>query len=205
MNLWYLISKLIKKLHIPAIKNSIIDKTAKVCSYSHVVNTEMGKYSYIGNNCTVVNVQIGKFCSIADNCIIGGASHPIEWVSTSPVFHEGKNIMKRNFSNHTYSTGSKTVIGNDVWIGNDCLIKSGVKVEDGAAIGMGSILTKNVGAYEIWAGNPARLIRMRFSEDKIEKLLESNWWEWDDEPLSKKAYCFNDIEKFLITEKENKT
>ena len=85
MNIWYLLSKFIKKLHIPSIKNSNIDNTARVCSASHLVNVKIGKYSYVGNFCTVINAQIGNFCSIADNCIIGGASHPISWVSTSPV------------------------------------------------------------------------------------------------------------------------
>jgi len=93
----YYLSKLIKKLHIPAIKESRIDRTSKVCSGSHLVNVSMSKYSYIGNFCTVLNANIGSFCSIADNVIIGGASHPLEWVSTSPVFHSGKNVMKKIF------------------------------------------------------------------------------------------------------------
>jgi acetyltransferase-like isoleucine patch superfamily enzyme len=197
MNLSYLISKLIKKLHIPAITNSNIDKTSRVCSGSHLVSTTIGKYSYIGNFCTVINTQIGSFCSIADNCIIGGASHPIEWVSTSPVFHEGKNIMNKNFSTHGYKTGEITEIGNDVWIGNNCLIKSGVKIGNGSVIGMGSVLTKDVGDYEIWAGNPARLIRKRFNDEKIEQLKMSKWWDWENKELYKFAVNFNNIEEFL--------
>ncbi|MBP3953155.1 CatB-related O-acetyltransferase [Bacillus suaedae] len=193
----YLLAKLIKKVQIPAIRNSRVDRTARVCSASHVLNTMLGRYSYIGNSCTVVNVTIGSFCSIADNCIIGGASHPIDWVSSSPVFHEGRNIMKKNFASHEYNTVEETVIGNDVWIGNNCLIKSGIKIEHGAVIGMGSVLTKNVGAYEIWAGNPAKFIRKRFDDDVIEKLLESNWWEWGDITLSREANCFNDVKTFL--------
>jgi acetyltransferase-like isoleucine patch superfamily enzyme len=203
MNIFYLLSKIIKKVHIPAIINSSLDKTAKICSASHVVNTKIGRYSYIGNSCTVINAKIGSFCSIADNCIIGGASHPIEWVSSSPVFHQGRNIMKKNFSSHEYSTEKETVIGNDVWIGNNCLIKSGIKIGNGAVIGMGSVLTKDVGAYEIWAGNPARLIRKRFNEDIIEKLHETNWWDWDDSSLTLKACYFNEVKKFLSKENLN--
>lgn len=197
MKLSYLISKLIKKMHIPAIKNSSVDKTAKVCSYSHVVNSKIGKYSYVGNNCTIVNAQFGNFCSIADNCIIGGANHPINWVSTSPVFHQGKNIMEKNFSEHFFNPNDKTVIGNDVWIGNNCLIKNGVVIGNGAVIGMGSVLTKNVGDYEIWAGNPAKLIRKRFDENTIKKLAEIKWWDLDEGALEQKAKFFNDIELFF--------
>ncbi len=197
MKLSYLIAKFIKKSHIPAIKNSNIDKTSRVCSSSHLINVNLERYSYVGNLCTVVNVKIGSFCSIADNCIIGGANHPLDWVSTSPVFHNGRNVMKKNFSNHDYKTGKETIIGNDVWIGNNCLIKSGVKIANGAVIGMGSVLTKNVGEYEIWAGNPAKLIRKRFDDETINRLLESKWWNWDDDFLYHNAQHFNNINSFL--------
>jgi acetyltransferase-like isoleucine patch superfamily enzyme len=197
MNLLYLISKLIKKIHIPAIKNSIIDKKSKICSGSHIVNSKLGKYSYIGNFCTILNVQVGNYCSIADNCIIGGASHPIEWVSTSPVFYNGRNVLKKHFARNEYTSGKVTIIGNDVWIGNNCLIKSGVKIGNGAIIGMGSVLTKDVGEYEIWGGNPARLIRKRFDDLKIKQLIESNWWNRDDDFLYEVAPYFNNINDFL--------
>lgn len=193
----YLISKLIKKIQLPAIKKSNIDKTSKICSGSHVVETTLDKYSYIGNNCTVINTEIGKFCSIADNCIIGGASHPINWVSTSPVFHRGKNILRKHFSEHEFETTSRTRIGNDVWIGNNCLIRSGITIGSGAIIGMGSVVTKDVGLYEIWAGNPAKLIRTRFDSDTIEVLRKLNWWDWSDSKLSKVAVEFSNIEEFI--------
>ncbi|NLY45105.1 MAG: CatB-related O-acetyltransferase [Tissierella sp.] len=197
MKVLYYVSKLIKKLHLPAIKEAQIDDTSRICSGSHIVNSSVDRYSYIGNFCTVINTEIGSFCSIADNTIIGGANHPIEWVSTSPVFHSGKNIMKKNFSTHDYNTTKRTIIGNDVWIGNNCLIKSGVEIGNGAIIAMGSIVTKNVGDYEIWGGNPARMIRKRFNNQTITQLIEVGWWNWDDITLHQKAYLFNDVEEFL--------
>ncbi|CEG29109.1 CatB-related O-acetyltransferase [Bacillus sp. B-jedd] len=202
MKISYYISKFIKKSYLPAIKNSSIDKKSRVCNGSHILDVNLDKYSYIGNFCTVVNCDIGKFCSIADNCIIGGASHPIEWVSTSPVFHEGKNILGKNFSNHHFKTSKKTIIGNDVWIGNNCLIKSGVIISDGAIIGMGSVVTKDIGPYEIWGGTPARLIRKRFNDETIKLLLEKQWWEWKEIDIQNKAKYFNEIETFLKKEGE---
>lgn len=197
MKIKYYFSKFIKKLHIPAIKESYIDKTSRICSGSHLVNVKMGRYSYIGNYCTVINTEIGSFCSIADYCIIGGASHPINWVSTSPAFHEGRNIMRKNFSKHKFETTRKTIIGNDVWIGNNCLIKSGITIGDGAIIGMGSVVTKDVGRYEIWAGNPAKLIKKRFNDDKVEQIVNSKWWDWNEAKLQKNAIYFNDIDEFI--------
>jgi acetyltransferase-like isoleucine patch superfamily enzyme len=117
MSLGYIISKIIKKIQFSAVKNSDIDRKAKICSASHIVNSSLDRYSYIGNRCTVINADIGRFSSIADNCIIGGASHPINWVSTSPVFYKGRNILKKNFSDNDFISTTKTFIGNDVWIG----------------------------------------------------------------------------------------
>lgn len=197
MSITYILSKLVKRMHIPAIKNSVKQESAKVASATQCVDVILGKYSYIGNQCTIINTEIGNFCSIADNCVIGGASHPIEWVSTSPVFHNGINILRHNFSVNKYNVYKKTTIESDVWIGTNCLLKSGVSIGTGAVIGMGSVVTKDIGAYEVWAGNPAKLIKKRFSEDVILKLLESKWWEKDDDIIMKFADSFNDVQAFM--------
>lgn len=196
MSIKYLFAKLIKKIQIPAIKNSTIHKNSKVCSASHVVNSSLDEYSYIGNYCTIIGASIGKFCSIADNCIIGGAQHPYEWVSTSPVFIKGKNCMNVNLGNNEFNDERKTFIGNDVWIGNNCLIKGGITVGDGAVIGMGAVVTKDVGAYEIWAGVPAVCIGKRFSEEVISELEAITWWE-NVEKTKKIAKLIPDAEAFI--------
>lgn len=192
MNFLYLISKFIKKLHVPAIKESKIDKTSKICSESQIVNTVMDRYSYIGSFCTVIDAEIGSFSSIADNCIIGGANHPIEWVSTSPVFYKGSNVLNKNFSHHEFKNYKRTIIGNDVWVGSSCIIKGGVKIGDGAVIGMGAIVTKDVGPYEIWGGNPAKIIRKRFDDNTINDLLKIKWWQWDETKIKENADLFNE-------------
>lgn len=204
MKLNYLFSKLIKKIQIPAVQQSRLDNRARVASGSQVVNTTVGKYSYIGNFCTVIHAEIGSFCSIADNCIIGGAQHPIERVSTSPVFHEGKNILGKNFYEHKYNPYKITKIENDVWIGSNCLIKAGVTISNGAVIGMGTVLTKDVGPYEIWAGNPGRLIRKRFEDHIIKELLEDKWWDKSDSELKTSSPVFNDVNKYLYQDRGEK-
>ena len=166
-------------------------------SASNIVNCKMDKYSYIGSYCTVVDTNLGAFCSIADNVIIGGASHSLNWVSTSPVFSSGRNILKKNFSNFSFIATQNTIIKNDVWIGSNSLIKGGIVIESGAVIGMGSVVTKNIGAYEIWAGNPAKIIRSRFDKETINSLLKSEWWKINDENLNKHARNIKDINYFL--------
>ena len=76
-----------------------------------------------------------------------------------------------------YKPYKKTIIEHDVWIGTNAIIKAGVKISTGAVIAMGAVVTKDVGPYEIWGGVPARLIKKRFSEEKIKNLLNSMWWD----------------------------
>lgn len=172
------------------LQEAVVDKTAAICSGVRFYRGKLGKYSYIGNNSFVSDTDIGSFTSISTDCYIGGTSHPTDWVSTSPVFHKWENIMKKNFARHEFEIFKRTTIGNDVWIGNRVMIKAGVKIGDGAVVGMGSIVTKDIGPYEIWAGNPARLIRKRFDDETIDALEKMKWWEWDDNTIEKYAEKF---------------
>lgn len=179
------------------LQNANVDKTAAICSKVRFYRGKLGRYSYIGNNSFVCDTDIGNFTSISTDCYIGGTTHPLDWVSTSPVFHKHENIMKKNFARHEFDIFKRTTIGNDVWIGNRVMIKAGVTIADGAVIGMGSVVTKDVGPYEIWAGNPARFVRKRFDEDAIEKLVSINWWEWEDSKLAEKAVFIKDVKQFV--------
>lgn len=172
------------------LQEAVVDKTAAICSGVRFYRGKIGKYSYIGNNSFVSDTDIGSFTSISTDCYIGGTSHPTNWVSTSPVFHKWENIMKKNFAQHEFEIFKRTTIGNDVWIGNRVMIKAGVKISDGAVVGMGSIVTKDIGPYEIWAGNPARLIRKRFDDETVAALEEMKWWEWDDNKIEEYADKF---------------
>lgn len=179
------------------LQEATVDKTAAICSGVRFYRGKIGRYSYIGSNSFVSDTDIGNFTSISADCYIGGTSHPIKWVSTSPVFHRWENIMKKNFAKHDFEFFKKTFIGNDVWIGNRVMIKAGITIADGAVIGMGSIVTKNIGPYEVWAGNPAKLIRKRFQDDIITKLQEIEWWNWEDEKLKEQSGLFSNIEQFI--------
>lgn len=118
-------------------------------------------------------------------------------------FFVRKNYLKKNFAQIPYDSCQKTVIGNDVWIGVNCLIKDGITIADGAIIGMGAVVTKNVGPYEIWAGVPARKIRTRFDQSVIDQLLSLKWWEWPDALVEEYGAYFNDPETLIHIAKEN--
>ena len=185
MNISYIASKIIKKIRGKSILNSVIDKTSKIESGCLIVNSTMGRYSFCGYDCEIINCEIGSFCSIANCVIIGGAMHPIDWVSTSPVFYHGRDSVKKKFIEFERSKDKKTIIGHDVWIGHGAYIKQGINIGHGSVIGMGSVVTKDIPPYEIWAGNPARHIKKRFGDNIIKSLLDSEWWNFNDERIIK--------------------
>lgn len=199
MTLGYIFAKLLKKLRGKAILNSSVANTSKVESGSALVNSSMADHSFCGYDCLFINVSIGRFCSIAGRVIVGGARHPMEYVSTSPVFLSHKESINHKFSRHEYGSEAHTNVGHDVWIGEGVFVKGGVTIGTGAVIGMGSVVTKDVPPYAIFAGNPARLIRYRFADDVIEGLLKSEWWLYSDEKLRASAPLFNDPRAFLAS------
>ena len=199
MTISYIISKLLKKLRGKSILSSTIHKTSKIESGSLIVNSIIDKYSFCGYDCEIINCEIGSFCSIANNVIIGGAMHPIEWVSTSPVFYAGRDSIKKKFQHFKRPDDKKTYIQNDIWIGAYTLIKQGITIGNGSVIGMGSVVTKDIPPYEIWAGNPAKFIRKRFNDEVIEKIKKSEWWNLDGSKLKEISKHFNDTEKTLNT------
>lgn len=197
MLLEYYWSKLTKKLRGNSIKNSFVHNESKIESGTTFLHSSMDKYSFCGYDCIIINTKIGKFCSIASNVKIGLAQHPYEWVSTSPTFYFGRDSVRKKFSNFNRNNDKETVIGNDVWIGENVLIKQGIKIGHGTVIGMGSVVTKDVEPYSIVGGNPAKLIKKRFEEDTIEKLLLSKWWDLSDSEIKRKAINIRDVDKFL--------
>lgn len=122
-------------------------------------------------------IRIGAFCSIADGVsIFGGGEHNTHWVTTFPMrIAFGDALAGRD--GHPASKG-ETVVGNDVWIGDGAVILSGVSIGNGAIIGARAVVSRNVPAYHVVAGNPARVVRPRFSQSTIAALERIKWWDW---------------------------
>lgn len=193
----YILSKLIKKSHLSSIRNSKVDQRSKIEAGCSFVSSSIEKYSFCGYDCEIISADIGKFTSIANNVVIGGARHPMEWVGMSPVFYAGRDSINKKFSRYPLPDIKRTSIGNDVWIGRSAIILSGVCIGDGAVIGAGSVVTKDVPSYGIVAGNPASLIRYRFNELVIKKLQEIRWWDLSEQTLSKAVTFIKSPEEFI--------
>ena len=131
----------------------------------------LGNYNYIGDGVFIREAKIGSYCSIAANVAIGPNEHNYHYLSTRSLVLEPKA--------QNYYTSKKVSVGNDVWIGMNAIVLRGVKVGNGAVIAAGSVVTKDVPDFSIVAGVPARLIKMRFSEEVIKKINKTQWWNHD--------------------------
>jgi acetyltransferase-like isoleucine patch superfamily enzyme len=163
-----------------------------------------GKYTYgtptiLWEN-SDAKLVVGNFCSIAGNVnIYLGGNHRTDWVSTYPFGHIHQNIFNIFNGQGHPSTKGDVIIGNDVWIGNNVTIMSGVTIGDGVVIANNSHVVKNIEPYSLVGGNPAKLIKYRFTPEQIEKLLEIKWWYWDDNNINKftPLLCNNNIDQFI--------
>ncbi len=151
------------------------------------------------------NTKIGKFCSIGPGVFVGAGNHDYSFVTTHPILFDsyydkvtGLNGSKRKATG-LKDKDAETIIGNDVWIGQNTIIKRGIKIEDGAVIAGGSVVVKDVPAYSIVGGNPARVIKYRLSEEKRQILLKNKdkmWWNSTIDEIVTDISNMYDLEKY---------
>lgn len=167
---------------------------------TNVEYSTIGRFSYVGQNGRVSQVDIGAFCSIGADCVCGAGEHPVDYVSTHPVFfslgcQSGVTFADRNL----YAERQRIFIGNDVWIGTRVFIRDGVTIGHGAVVAAGSVVVHDIPAYAIAGGVPAKVIRYRFEPSVISELLEIRWWDWDERRLrdAQGLFASDDIQSFI--------
>lgn len=168
-------------------------------------NCVIGEGTYISGNTRLVDAQIGKYCSIGPNVVNGLGSHPSKvFVSTHPAFYSLKRqagftfVEKQLFQEAVFIDNKFRIkIGNDVWIGKDVKIMDGIQIHDGVIIAAGSIVTKDVEAYSVVGGVPAKFIRKRFSDSEIATLMEFKWWNMHSDWLKLHSSYFTNIKSFI--------
>jgi len=145
--------------------------------------------------------SIGAFCSIAPGVIIGPSNHPLDLLTThSFTNNKTVGLLPDNLPElKTATKNNGVVIKNDVWIGINAIILANITIGNGAIIGAGSVVTKDVPDYAVVCGNPARIIKYRFTENQIEILNQIKWWDWSDEKIRENIHFFrtNDMTEFF--------
>ena len=207
-NIYYFLFPLYKLIKYPTCKiytnhihpDSIIGKYVEIQKYCKIDrNVDIGNYTYI-NEYTRIDANtksIGKFCSISHNVKIGMGPHPLHFVSTSPIFYaKSRGYVNNDFYNE-YKDKGYTVIGHDVFIAANVIIYAGISIGTGAVVAAGSVVTKDIPPYAFAAGVPAKIIKYRFDEKTINKLLSSKWWEKDVNILLQKVQLMEYPQKWL--------
>lgn len=162
----------------------------------------VGRFTY-GNPSLKVwgeneSVSIGAFCSIADDVVIfGGGEHRKDWITTFPLRIAFGDALA-GLDGHPTSKGP-TCIGNDVWIGHGACVLSGVTIGDGAIIGARAVVAHDVLPYTIVGGNPAKILKRRFTDRQITALLAIRWWDWPVEEIHARQHllCSDNIDAFI--------
>jgi acetyltransferase-like isoleucine patch superfamily enzyme len=159
----------------------------------------MKDFSYIASNSRVTNSKIGKYCSIGSDAIIGLGRHPSRtFVSSHPIFYSTACQSQISFVTEAiFDEFAPINIGNDVWIGTRAVILDGVTIGDGAIVGAGSVVTKDIPPYAIVTGIPATILRYRFDIAEITFLTELKWWDKDISWLRKNSSKFSNIKKII--------
>jgi acetyltransferase-like isoleucine patch superfamily enzyme len=177
------------KVSLP--KHTVLEAPSSLKWTQYEYRIELGAFSYqVSGYCFAA--KIGRYCSFGEDVQIGRQNHPTTWVSTSPAFYLGDRLfdLDEGFSGaeqyHEYkfefqgpATKARiTTIGNDVWIGHGAYIGAGVTIGDGAIVAAHAVVTKDVPAYSVVAGNPAQIRKWRVLPQFITPLLRLKWWKY---------------------------
>lgn len=176
--------------------NKIDDKTKIYIPYN-INNCEIGNYTYIAKNATISYTKIGKYCSIGPNFLCGWGIHPLNGISTAPMFYSTRKQNGYTLSKEDKIEERKPiVIGNDVFIGANVTVLDGVTIGNGAVIGAGAVVSKDIPPYAIAVGCPIKIIKYRFKDEIINKLESIQWWN-DDANQALIEKNFFDVENFI--------
>ncbi len=168
-----------------SVRASTFGRYCEVGARTKVAESSFGDYAYVVNDSDIIYTDIGKFCSIAAHTRINPGNHPLERVALSHFTYRSSayDMGPDDGSFFDWRRSFRCVMGNDVWIGHGAVVLPGVKLGNGAAVGAGAIVTKDVPPFAIVVGNPGKVLRYRFQPAIIAALERIAWWDWPHERL----------------------
>lgn len=169
-----------------SLQDSRIGAWCEVGARTILTEVTMDDYSYVVNDSQITYTSIGKFCSIAAMTRINPGNHPMQRATQSHFTYRSSAYFPGESDDREFFAWRRehhVHIGHDVWIGHGAILLPGRGVGTGAVIAAGAIVTKDVPAYTIVAGNPARIVRRRFDERTAERLAALSWWNWSHDAL----------------------
>lgn len=173
----------------------------EVAARTQITESVLGDYTYVMNDGDVIYSHIGKFCSIASHVRINPGNHPLERAALHHFTYRSAQygLGEDDDTFFDWRRGNAAQLGHDVWVGHGAVILPGISIGTGAVVGAGSIVTRDVPAFAIVAGNPARIIRERFPRQIQEDLLQLAWWHWSQAKIKNALEDFRTLpaEAFL--------
>jgi phosphonate metabolism protein (transferase hexapeptide repeat family) len=191
----------------PTVHPTSMIKKCKLGSWTDIgprtslVETEIGDYTYFAGDASAIYTKMGKFCSIASQVRLNPGNHPTWRVMQHHCTYRRVQYgldVKDDEEFFQWRRDDSVEIGHDVWLGHGVLVMAGIKIGTGAVVGAGSVVTKDIPPYAIAVGVPAKVIKKRFADETIEKIMASTWWEWDRKMLEERFNDFLDVDRFLI-------
>jgi hypothetical protein len=182
------------------IQDSRFGRYTEVGEHARLADSVLDDYSYLERGCDIMSTDIGKFSNIAAMVRINPGFHPME----RPTLHHFTYRRAKyglapedDASFFEWRRRQRVGIGHDTWIGHGVVIMPGVRIGNGAVIGSNSVVTKDVPAYAIAAGAPAKVLRQRFTRSIASAIESTAWWDWDHDTLAERMDDFCDLRRFL--------
>lgn len=178
------------------VRDCVLGRFIDVAPRVVMAECELGDYSYLARGCEAIYTKIGKFCCIAANVRLNALNHPMDRISQHNITYRPNEYFlfsKVDKEFRELRRQAQVEIGHDVWIGHGAIVLPGIRIGHGAVIAAGAVVAKDVAAYAVVAGVPAKRIKWRFPKSIRERIIALAWWDWPHDQLGQAVVDMRDL------------